>query len=51
MLARLAAEGEAMGYDYAAISDHIVDYRYIKVRGHDGGLCILRFDDPTPKGR
>src|ERR1700738_5217627 len=25
MLARLAAEGEAIGYDYAAISDHIVD--------------------------
>ena len=23
MLARLAAEGEAIGYDYAAISDHI----------------------------
>src|SRR5262249_39288470 len=25
MLARLAAEGEAIGYDYAAISDHIVE--------------------------
>jgi len=23
------------------------DYRYIKVRGHDGGLCILRFDEPN----
>ena len=22
------------------------DYRYIKVRGHDGGLYILRFDEP-----
>ena len=25
MLARLAAEGEAIGYDYAATSDHIVE--------------------------
>ena len=25
MLARLAAEGEAIGYDYAALSDHIVE--------------------------
>jgi hypothetical protein len=25
MLARLAVEGEAIGYDYAAISDHIVE--------------------------
>src|SRR5262249_50326860 len=25
MLARIAAEGEAIGYDYAAISDHIVE--------------------------
>jgi hypothetical protein len=23
------------------------DYRYIKVRGHDGGLYILRFDEPA----
>jgi hypothetical protein len=23
------------------------DYRYIKVRGHDGGLYILRFDEPS----
>ena len=22
------------------------DYRYIKVRGNDGGLYILRFDEP-----
>ena len=22
------------------------DYRYIKVRGYDGGLYILRFDEP-----
>jgi hypothetical protein len=22
------------------------DYRYIKVRGHDGGMYILRFDEP-----
>jgi hypothetical protein len=22
------------------------DYRYIKVRGHDGGLYILRFNEP-----
>jgi hypothetical protein len=23
------------------------DYRYIKVRGHGGGLYILRFDEPA----
>ena len=23
------------------------DYRYIKVRGYDGGLYILRFDEPN----
>jgi hypothetical protein len=23
------------------------DYRYIKVQGHDGGLYILRFDEPA----
>jgi hypothetical protein len=23
------------------------DYRYIKVRGHDGGLYILRFDESS----
>jgi len=21
------------------------DYRYVKVRGHDGSVCILRFDE------
>jgi hypothetical protein len=25
---------------------HGPDYRYIKVRGHDGALYILRFDEP-----
>ena len=32
MLARLAAEGEAIGYDYAAISDHIVEPTDIHAR-------------------
>ena len=32
MLARLAAEGEAIGYDYAAISDHIVEPTDIRAR-------------------
>ena len=36
MLARLAAEGETIGYDYAAISDHIVEpidiHRAIPIR-------------------
>ena len=32
MLARLAAEGEAIGYDYAAISDHIVEPSDIRAR-------------------
>ena len=32
MLARLAAEGEAIGYDYAAISDHIVEPADIHAR-------------------
>ena len=31
-LARLAAEGEAIGYDYAAISDHIVEPTDIHAR-------------------
>ena len=49
--ARLHHAARQRGGDLdAAISDHIVDYRYIKVRDHDGGLCILRFDDPTPTG-
>ena len=32
MLARLVAEGEAIGYDYAAISDHIVEPTDIHAR-------------------
>ena len=30
----------------AADQWHGPDYRYIKIRGHDGGLYILRFDEP-----
>ena len=32
MLARLAAEGDAIGYDYVAISDHIVEPTDIHAR-------------------